>query len=145
LEKPIGYVDAMRAYATVILTLLARHHFNHARLTIPESDKRSRMLYCMEYIDANFREDLSLGSVAKWAAMSKAEFCKLFRALSGTTFHKYLRRARIKNAITLMEKGYKLTAVANLCGYNDFSTFYRNFKEETGCSPKQYHIKVSSY
>ena len=38
----------------------------------------------------------------------------------------------------LIKKGYKITAIYGLCGYNDFSTFYRNFKKIMGVSPDIY-------
>lgn len=34
--------------------------------------------------------------------------------------------------------GEKLSSVSTLCGYNDFSTFYRNFKKYMSVSPAEY-------
>ena len=140
-EKKIGYTDTMKAYATVLLTTLARHHFENAELTISHSDSRTRILYCIEYVDQNFGESLSLAEMAKWTAMSCADFCKHFRSVTGTTFLRYLNRTRIENARLMIDKGIKISAVSGFCGYNDFSTFYRNFKAIVGCSPEQYRKK----
>ena len=58
-QKQIGYVDAMRAYATVILTLLARAHFESTEITIPDTDNRSRILNSIKYMETNYRDELT--------------------------------------------------------------------------------------
>lgn len=141
-EKQIGYSDALHTYATALLIILARYHFENAPLTIPKSSNRARIISSMEFIDANFTKQLTLDDMAKWTAMSKSEFCRQFLEFSGTTFQKYLHSARINHAATLIKKDYSISAVHTLCGYNDFSTFYRNFKKIMGCSPMQYR-KIS--
>ena len=42
-----------------------------------------------------------------------------------------------------IEDGYKITAIYGLCGYNDFTTFYRNFKKIMGCSAEEYRQKTA--
>lgn len=137
-EKQIGYSDALHAYAAVLLIHLARYHFENAPLTIPNASNRTRIISSMEFIDANFSKQLTLDDMAKWTAMSKSEFCRQFLEVSGTTFQRYLHAARISHAAALIKKDYHISAVCTLCGYNDFSTFYRNFKKIIGCAPMQY-------
>ena len=48
----------------------------------------------------------------------------------------------IKAEEYLIKKGYKITAIYGLCGYDDFTTFYRNFKKIIGVSPKEYKNKI---
>lgn len=45
---------------------------------------------------------------------------------------------RIRNAAQRIRAGEKITAVCQLCGYRDFSTFYRNFMKIMGVFPAQY-------
>lgn len=137
-EKQIGYVDAIISYATNFLIILARDQFEKVSFSIPKLSNRLQILSCIEFIDAHFSEPLTLNDMAKWSAMSKSEFCRQFLAVSGTTFQKYLHSARIKHATKLIKKDYNISSIYCLCGYNDFSTFYRNFKKIMGCSPMQY-------
>ena len=137
-EKSIGYAECLRAYAILLLTELARHYFEKAPLSAPAQDNRERVLHCAEYIEENFAEDLSAEELAKWCAMSKTGFFRLFSSLTGETPNAYLHKCRIRAALRYIDKGYKITAVFGLCGYNDFATFYRNFKKIMGCSPEAY-------
>ncbi len=88
----------------------------------------------------NFEKEISLDSMVRLSAMSKSNFCSIFYSVTGKTFNHYLNTIRIHKAAEYIKAGYKITAIYGLCGYNDFSTFYRNFKKIMGISPKEYAI-----
>lgn len=94
-------------------------------------------LYCnsVEYINENYTDDLSLKEICKRNAMSKNSFCKLFGAMTGTSFKNHLNFCSIQGAIKYIKQGYNISVIYGLVGYNDFTTFYRNFKRIIGCSP----------
>jgi AraC-like DNA-binding protein len=136
--KQAGFLEVMRSYATAILTMLARRSYQNVPSSQFASDVRTSILYCIDYVKKNFSLELSLDEMTKLTAMSKTDFCRHFRSISGVTFNRFLHLTRINNAVNFIKSGYKLSLVGNLCGYNDFSTFYRNFKKIIGCSPIQY-------
>ena len=136
-KKP-GHGDIIKACATSLITLFARNYFKNSSDMIAIPDNRSLMIHCVEYIDKNYSQNLTLSEMVKSSAMSKSCFCKLFNEITGTTFNKYLNNIRIKNSLKYIKKGYKLTAIYGLLGYNDFSSFYRNFKKIMGMSPEEY-------
>ena len=100
--------------------------------------KESFIKYCVLYVDAHCKEDLSLEGIIRMCATSRTQFCKLFKNETGLTFNDYLNRKRIQRALALIKSGEKITDVAYMCGYSEFSTFYRNFKKFTGSQPNQY-------
>lgn len=139
-EKPIGFDETIRAYAVVLITVLARGYFEESNASLPTYFENNRLfvLHCVEYIENNFTDNITLEEMSKRSAMSKANFCSLFYELTGYSFNRYLNLCRIKKATEYINQGYKITAVYGLCGYNDFSTFYRNFKKIMGISPNEY-------
>ena len=139
-EKPIGHDETVRAYCIILLTVLARNYFETQNAFPSDCFENNRqfVLHCIEYIENNFTQDLSLEETARLSAMSKSSFCTLFSELTGHSFHRYLNLCRIKKSTEYIRQGYKISSIYGLCGYNDFSTFYRNFKSIMGLSPNEY-------
>lgn len=145
-EKPLAYTDTIQAYAQILVTTLAREYFSKTKQSISDhfENHKQFVLYCIEYIENNFSEQISLDEISRKSAMSKSNFCSLFAKLTGHSFNNYLNLCRIKNATEYIKRGYKITALYGLCGYNDFSTFNRNFNKIMGMSPREYKNLYSS-
>ena len=143
-QKPLGYGETLRSYAILLITMFSRHYINKLE-TIPkhfESNKQL-ILHCIAYLEENFIEDISLEEIAKRCNLSKSCFCNLFYDITGYSFKNYLNLIRIKKSIEYIKNGYKITGIYGLCGFNEFSTYYRNFKKFMGVSPhkyKEHHI-----
>lgn len=139
-QKPLGYREIIYAYATHLITMIARNYYkNDTKLISPPFENNKQLvLHCISYIENNFSDSITLEEISHRFAMSKSNFCSLFSELTGCTFNSYLNKCRIKKATEYIKKGYKITAVYGLCGYNDFSTFYRNFVKILGISPQEY-------
>ncbi len=142
-SKDFGFSEIIHSYAVLLVAVLARNYFK--KNTLPEYFDNSKqfVLHCIEYIENNFSDRITLDEISKRSAMSKNSFCQLFYKLTGHSFNSYLNMCRIKKAAEYIKDGYKITAIYGLCGYTDFSTFYRNFKKIMGVSPKEF--KRSSF
>ena len=133
-----GKEAVIKSCVTVLLSLFARIYFEQRAETLSPGGNREAVLYCMEYIRNHCREAVSLDEIARRSAMSRSCFCKLFAAVAGMPFKQYLNECRIARAAELLRAGEKVTAVCSLCGYEDFSTFYRNFVKILEISPSGY-------
>ena len=125
-------------YVSLLLTMFARIYFEQKTLSLRSEQNKETVMHCIAYIQNHFDEDITLDEITKHSAMSKTRFCSLFSELTGTSFKNYLNMYRIKKASEMILTGEKLAAVSTLCGYNDFSTFYRNFKKYMSVSPAEY-------
>ena len=95
-----------------------------------------------EYIENNYRDNVSLSEIAQRLGLHPNYFSTLFRQKTGETFSDYLRSARIAKAIELMNgTNMKVYEIASRVGYNDNAQFHRAFKQITGISPGQYKQK----
>ncbi len=144
-QKDVGFKETILLHGILILTqFIRRYHITNPDNAQNGSYTNEQMvLNCIRYIDSHFTENLSLDKITHMSALSQSTFCSCFKNITGTTFHNYLNKCRIKYAIELLKKGYKTTSVCSFCGYNDFATFSRNFKKFVGTNPKEYKKTLS--
>jgi len=92
------------------------------------------------YIEAHFREEFSVASVAAAAGISPSLLFRHFHNEEGSTPTDYLRRVRIGRAKQLLLECplLRIREVAAACGYADFAYFCKVFRAEVGMTPKTY-------
>ncbi len=129
----------IRASVGLLLTVFARSYFAQRSESIRLRSEREAIAHCLGYIENHLSESISLSDVAKMSAMSRSTFCRAFRRVTGETFKSYLNRIRIERASELLREGESVETVARLTGFNDPSTFYRNFKKQTGITPRKFN------
>ena len=139
-DKPFAYYDTVQASTYLLVTMLAREYFSKKSDNLSDHFENNKqfVLQCVEYIKNNFEDKITLAEISKKSTISKSNFCALFLKITGHSFNNYLNICRIKAAAVYIKKGYKITAIYGLCGYNDFSTFNRNFNKIMGMSPREY-------
>ncbi len=87
----------------------------------------------------HYQEPISVDDLAEAAAMSRRGFHKAFLQHVRRPPGQELHRLRIEHAKKLlMHSDEKITAIAELCGYQTPNGFWCAFKEATGLSPQQY-------
>ncbi len=139
---PPGLSSAPSITAAIVY-LLAQSYYQQPQNT-SELDElanyNSTLLQCVAYIDSHFREPISLTELAKRFGISRSSFCSVFPQFTGMPLQKYVANKRIKEAqITIRSCPEKsISQIATEVGYQDDSTFYRNFLRITGVSPLKY-------
>jgi len=99
----------------------------------------SSMQECIDYIDRRFTSRITLSELTRRTAISGTNFNILFRQFTGTSLKKYITNKRIEYASTLVASSeLPMHEISRMAGYDDFSTFYRNFKKVTGSTPTEY-------
>lgn len=104
-----------------------------------------RMIMVTDYIKNNLTaDDLSQGTMAEMAGISKEYFSRIFRNVTGTNYSKWLNMIRLEKATELLaDKQLTLTETAMLSGFQSISSFNRVFREEKGMSPGEYRALLS--
>lgn len=94
-------------------------------------------------VDALPIKSVSLVTVAREAGFSPFHFSRIFKETKGVNFRGYVAELRIKKAKELMKNvDLNLSAIAYASGYEDLSSFSRNFKKITGVNPGKFREKA---
>ena len=91
----------------------------------------------IEYIEKNYRMQTSIENICKELFISKCHLHHLFMEILKTTPKKYINTKRLIEARKLIRGGYKPHEVYSLCGFTDYGTFYRNYKNYFGHIPSK--------
>ncbi|MEG2001980.1 MAG: AraC family transcriptional regulator [Clostridia bacterium] len=95
------------------------------------------MIEILEYINNNLSVDLSLDALSQKFYRSKIWLYRAFKESLHTCPNEYITAKRIALARDLLANGYRPTQIFEQCGYQDYSTFYRQYKKLCGTSPKK--------
>ena len=68
--------------------------------------------------------------------LSQSQIYRAFHEYTGTSVWDYVRTKRLITARERMQNGEKPTKAAVACGFSDYSTFYRAYKRQFGCTPQ---------
>ena len=99
----------------------------------------------LDIIYNRFDEQLDLETVSKLCGYSKSNFCKIFKTITGDTFHNILNRHRVDIAcLKLKESTASIEEIALSVGFADTKSFCRVFKSVTGFSSGEYRKKHRS-
>jgi AraC-like DNA-binding protein len=80
---------------------------------------------------------ITVTDLAQRLALSRQHLCTLFQRQVGCSPATYLLRLRRRRAEQLLQQtDWKVTAIAQACGYQNAKYFYRRFREWTGQSPQ---------
>lgn len=97
------------------------------------------------YIEANYKESITLEQIAHVAKLSPKYFCRYFKSVTNRTPIDYLNLYRIETACKLLDEGFSVSETADECGFSDASYFVRAFKKYKGVTPKQYALKKEGH
>ena len=95
-----------------------------------------------DYIDRNYKKDISAKDVAGILGYSDVYFSKVFKQLFDDNFINYLTKIRIDRAkVLLKDISFNIKEVGKSVGYADSNYFTKVFKRSIGISPSEYRSK----
>ena len=100
---------------------------------------------CVQYITANTHQSITLDQLAEGSEYTKEYIAKLFRKHMGMSISNYIQKTRIDEAKELLRQGKSCSEVACILNYASQSYFIRQFKKQTGITPKLYLNMIKTY
>jgi signal transduction histidine kinase/ligand-binding sensor domain-containing protein/CheY-like chemotaxis protein/AraC-like DNA-binding protein len=94
----------------------------------------------IDYIVEHMQDpQLGVDAIADLFNLSRMQVYRKIKALTGKSVVDFIRMARLKQALTLMEtQKYTLSEIAYKTGFNSASYFTRSFKDHFGKAPSEY-------
>jgi len=85
---------------------------------------------------------LTLRHVSKEMNLTREYFCRLFKAETGITPAKYIKKLRLEKGKELLEDTLlSVKQITHQIGLNDESHFVKDFKNAYGLTPSRYRSK----
>lgn len=125
----------VRGYIYIILGILTKE------VEIKDFDNKlyEPIQNILKYIENNYKDQISLESVAKEFGYSESRLSHVFNNYVGCSFPSFVNKLRSSNAAYLLtHKNFSTTDAAMDSGFESSRTFYRVFKQNYGVTPLQY-------
>lgn len=106
-----------------------------AHLNFPSQGSSETVSKIIEYINANLVTLKGLDELEKEFFFSKSYLNRIFKESTGSSVWDYIVLKRLLLARSLLQSGKQANIVASECGFCDYSSFYRQFKQRFGISP----------
>jgi two-component system, response regulator YesN len=95
-----------------------------------------------DYIELNYKKNISLDDLASVINKSSQYTSKLFKDIFNINFIDYLTLKRMDYAKELLlNSHYKIKDISQSVGYDDSNYFCRMFKKHTGLTPKEFQSR----
>lgn len=118
---------------------------------IPEKKEAKKTSYSrpvqesIQFIEENYRENLSLEEICNRVSVSKNYFCYLFKREMGISLWNYLTEVRLRHAKDLLKNtDMKSYEIAFSVGYENPSYFSKIFKRYEQMTPNEYRDTLLS-
>jgi len=122
-----------------IIIFLSRHYGMNKKL---QNAKVCRISDLLGYMEKNYAEKISLDSLVRRSFCSLSTLRRIFIEVTGYAPIDYLLHLRIQKAGLLLRQNIPVSAAAFACGFDDSNYFSRQFKKITGCSPREYRLRI---
>lgn len=137
-EEPNGYELIIRDVLSRLLLLAQTHTLDVVSKPIT-TQRETQLKQVLLWIDENYSKPFNVQEMAAVINYSVRECQRLFKQLLHLSPQSFLLKRRLIAAMDLLRNpSLSITEIAGLCGFSNHSYFSKQFRLETGISPRQY-------
>lgn len=91
-----------------------------------------------DFIMDNIDQKLSIEQVASFVNLSTSRVQHIFKNETGISLNSYITKKKLLKATELLRNNEKSIDIYEKCGFQNYTSFLRAFKNEYGLTPKEY-------
>lgn len=108
----------------------------------PETEETDSVEYrIIRDINNNLTQSITLDEICARYYISKPQLCRRFKKATGTSLYHYITVKRLVEARKRLRAGGSPVQVGADVGFGDYSSFYRAYRKQFGCSPSEIEIR----
>lgn len=134
INKNLGEVHFSALITTIITVISLIYDENNFTPSSKYSEEYEVLIW--DYILSNALTDLSSKDIENKFSISKWYLDKVTNRFYGKPFHKTLTSLRMWHSRQLMQKGVSCQEISGLCGFNNYSSFFRCYQRFFKSTPK---------
>ena len=136
-QQQEGWEAAVVGNTVMLLTQLKRATDDRTARSM-KAEKPELLDRITAYIEENYAANITIEQLAKQFYVSASTISHLFKQKLGVSLYRYVTQRRLIAAKSLIQQGVLLESVATHTGFQEYSGFYRAFRQAYGISPRQY-------
>lgn len=142
LKLRLGYVHIFACVCSIIseLDILYDERNNNGVKEIKKGTDNYGVII-IKYIENHFTENISTSVIEEKFFISPNTLNSLCYRHANMSFWQFVITLRMKYARELLRSGTPVHQAATMCGYKDYSAFYRAYKELFGIAPSKDKVK----
>jgi len=127
----------LKAEISKLITLVYELYSNNKDISCRDNDDKISLV--TSYIQNNFRNQISLASLAGLVGMSESYFSRYFLKHQGISYTQYITGLRMNYAVSLLKTSdYSVSKISEAVGYYSVSGFIKSFTKYFGAHPNQF-------
>ena len=144
-DRPFAGEQLILLYLAELLISIVRNETRNIRTSLAENTTNAIVNNVTEYLSAHISERLAVADIEKFAKTSRTAIENAFKSTVGCGVIGYFIKMKTECAKKyIREENYNVTQIANMLGYESIHYFSRQFKQETGMSPKEYSKSIKA-
>lgn len=139
--KDYGYKNCVKGLIFTLLMEIIKINSYDYWIEKPDKridrDKMEKLKRALNYVEEHYKEEIRIGDIAEALHISESYLRKIFAENYNMTPVQYVNIVRINHACEILKKeAISIIDTARKVGFDNMSTFIKNFKEITGKTPK---------
>ncbi len=142
-ERKYGWEAALMGNSMLLLSYLSRA-FQELSAAPLRAEKPELLDRVLDYVEEHLAERITIADTARQFYVSESTISHLFRQKMGVSFYRCVTQRRLIAAKELIFQGIAMDQVSRQVGFQDYSSFYRAFRQEYGISPQQFRKRQTA-